>query len=213
MRRPNRTRSALVFLALGARLFAQEPPHPLREGASPPGGEAQPVAGQPKRNPRLERLLPRFQKTAVSMRILARILSESDEEIWKTEYDKHTIPGRPVALRLVGTNIAVAVQFTPYLRPDNQWVLVAQGRLWLENSSKGLRYETTLQTIPVKLGEQVYYFPLGSNRPEGGDYIEISVELSPYTGDSEAEKPEKTDKQEKPDKIDKEAEAPQGEKR
>ena len=196
MTRRSRAQAALFFLGLGANLFAQEPPLPAGEGAALPGGRGRPVSGMPPRNPRLERLLPRFQKTAVSMRILARILSESDEEIWRTEYGKHTIPGRPVALRLVGANLAVVVQFTPYLRPDEQWVLVAQGQLWLENSKNGLRYETTLQTIPVKLGEQVYYFPLGSNRPGGGDYIEISVELTPYSGEAEAEKAEKAEKAE-----------------
>jgi hypothetical protein len=118
--------------------------------------------------------------------IQARILSASDEELWTTESNKVTIPGRPVALKLVGANLAVVVQFTPYQRPGDQWMLVAQGQLWFETAQRGgLRYETTLQTIPVKLGEQVYYFPLGSNRPGGGDYIEICLELRPYTDETE----------------------------
>ena len=180
------TAPLLLFLSLGIEVSAQqgpppgpEPPPKVQRGREPlPPQRVSGISLPMERHP--DRLLPALKQRAVSVRILARILSAADEELWAAECDKVTIPGRPVALRLIGTNLAVVVQFTPYSRGDKRWVLVAQGQIWLEDGENGLRYETTLQTIPVKIGEQVYYFPLGSNRADGGDTIELCLELRPY---------------------------------
>ncbi|MDR3167030.1 MAG: hypothetical protein LBT93_03720 [Treponema sp.] len=129
----------------------------------------------------LEELFPRLKEQAVVLDIIARVVERNQEEVWNSANSKVTIPGRPVGLKLVGTNLVVAVQFTPYLRQNGHNVLVAQGQIWVNIPNEGIRYQTTLQTIPMEFGEQVYFFPLGSVSPEDEAHIEIQLELHPYT--------------------------------
>jgi hypothetical protein len=123
--------------------------------------------------------LPGLRERAVVMHLVSRIV-EQDQQVWNSENAKLTLPGRPVGLKLVGSNIVVAVQFTPFLRPDGRHILVAQGQIWVNIPNEGMSYYTTMQTIPLALGEQVYFFPLGSIRSENEARIEIQVMLEPY---------------------------------
>jgi hypothetical protein len=131
--------------------------------------------------PSLEELLPGFKDRAVVLHIIARVVEKDQHEIWNSSNSKVTIPGRPVGLKLVGANIVVAVQFTPYLREDGNNVLVAQGQIWMDIPDQGIRYQTTLQTISLAFGEQIYFFPLGSVNSDDEAYIEIQLALSPYS--------------------------------
>jgi hypothetical protein len=45
----------------------------------------------------------------------------------------------------------------------------------------GIRYQTTIQTIPLEYGEQVYFFPLGKVNAENTARIEIQLMVYPYT--------------------------------
>ncbi|MDR2101974.1 MAG: hypothetical protein LBP43_05335 [Treponema sp.] len=129
----------------------------------------------------LEELFPRLKEQAVVLDIIARVVERNQEEVWNSANSKVTIPGRPVGLKLVGTNLVVAIQFTPYLRRNGHNMLVAQGQIWVNIPNEGIRYQTTLQTIPMEFGEQIYFFPLGSVSPEDEAHIEIQLELHPYT--------------------------------
>jgi hypothetical protein len=132
----------------------------------------------------LEKLFPRLKEEAVVLDIIARVVEQNQEEVWNSSVNsKVTIPGRPVGLKLVGANIVVAVQFTPYLRRNGNNVLVAQGQIWVDVPNEGIRYQTTMQTIPLKFGEQIYFFPLGSVSSRDEAHIEIQLELHPYTED------------------------------
>ena len=124
--------------------------------------------------------LPGLRERAVVMQIVSRIVEEDQLVVWDTENTKLTLPGRPVGLKLVGSNIVVAVQFTPFLRPNGQHVLVAQGQIWINVPNEGMSFYTTMQTIPLALGEQVYFFPLGSIRGQDEARIEIQVVVEPY---------------------------------
>ena len=131
--------------------------------------------------PSLEEL-PGLRERAVVMRIISRIVEENQQVVWDSENAKVTIPGRPVGLKLVGANLVVAVQFTPFLQPDGQNILVAQGQIWINIPEEGIRYQTTIQTIPLEFGEQVYFFPLGSMDTKDEARIEIQLVLEPYSG-------------------------------
>jgi hypothetical protein len=128
----------------------------------------------------LEEMLPGLRERAVVLDIDARVLEKNQEEVWNASNSKVTIPGKPVGLRLVGENIVVALQFTPYFRKDGNNVLVAQGQIWVNVPNKGLHYQTTMQTIPIKFGEQIYFFPLGSADSPSDAHIEIRLALHPY---------------------------------
>ena len=131
--------------------------------------------------------LPGLRERAVVMRIVSRVVEEDQMVVWDNEDARVTLPGRPVGLRLVGSNLAVAVQFTPFLRPNGRHVLVAQGQIWINIPNEGMSFHTTMQTIPLELGEQVYFFPLGSIRSEDEAHIEIQVVVEPYAESSSSE--------------------------
>ncbi|MDR1617514.1 MAG: hypothetical protein LBS06_00520 [Treponema sp.] len=145
----------VLFFAAGAAVMAQEPG--------------------------LEELLPGLRDRAVILNIAARVVENDRNEVWNSFNSKVTISGRPVGLKLVGTNVVVAVQFTPYMRPNGKNILVAQGQIWIDIPNEGIRYQTTMQTISLELGEQIYFFPLGSANSPNEAHIEIKLKLEPYT--------------------------------
>lgn len=129
---------------------------------------------------------PGLRERAVVMDIVARVVEREAEESWTSENSKITIPGRAVSLKLVGKNVVVVVQFTPYRRDDGKQVLVAQGQVWVDTPEEGIRYQTTMQTIPMDYGERVFFFPLGPRAKDGHARIEIQVELRPYVEEAAA---------------------------
>jgi hypothetical protein len=121
---------------------------------------------------------------AVVLDIVARVVEREENEVWNAASSKVTIPGRPVSIKLVGTNVIVLVQFTPYKRDDGRQVLVAQGQVWVNTKDAGMVYQTTMETIPIDFGEKIYYFPLGSRKGNNDARIEIQIELKRYSGDA-----------------------------
>jgi len=126
--------------------------------------------------------LPGLRERAVILHIVSRIVEPNQEVVWDSEESRVTIPGRPVGIKLVGENLVVAVQFTPFRRPNSQFVLVAQGQIWINIPNEGISYHTTMQTIPLELMEQIYFFPLGSMKADDEAHIEIQLALEPYSG-------------------------------
>jgi len=104
-------------------------------------------------------VIPGLQDKAVVIDIVARVVERNQQEVWNSENSKVTIPGRPVSLKLVGQNVVVLVQFTPYRRDDGRQILVAQGQVWVNTEDQGIRYQTTMQTIPLDFGERIYFSP------------------------------------------------------
>jgi len=124
--------------------------------------------------------LPGLRERAVMLRIISRIVEQNQQVVWNSENSRATIPGRPVGLKLVGSNLVVAVQFTPFLRPQGKHVLVAQGQIWVNVPDEGIHYYTTMQTIPIQFSEQVYFFPLGSMDTHDEAQIEIQLVMEPF---------------------------------
>jgi hypothetical protein len=127
-----------------------------------------------------EDVLPSFQDRALVLDITARVLEKKSQEVWNASSSKVTIPGRSVGVKLLGANVIVAIQFTPYLTREGNTVLVAQGQIWINIPDQGVQYQTTLQTIPVRFGEQVCFLPLGAPPSNEDAYIELVVNVSPY---------------------------------
>jgi hypothetical protein len=127
----------------------------------------------------LEEILPELRGKAVVLNITTRI-AENRQELWNENISKVTIPGRPVNIKLVGGNVALSIQLTPYLREKGRNTLVAQGQIWIETPNEGIRYKTTMQTIALDFGENIYFFPLGSDAASGNPQIEIQITLLRY---------------------------------
>jgi hypothetical protein len=119
-----------------------------------------------------------LKNQAVVLDINAQVVEQNRAVVWKEEHQRITIPGKAVGLRLVGMNVVVVVQFTPYIHAKGQNVLVAQGQVWAEAPNNGgIRYQTSIQTIPMEYDEPIYFFPLGSVVTEDSPRIEIKVTL------------------------------------
>jgi hypothetical protein len=125
--------------------------------------------------------LPVLRERAVVVRMVSRIVEQNEQVVWNSEKSRVTMPGRPVGLKLVGTNVLVSVQFTPVLQPYGQHILVAQGQIWINVPGEGMRYHTSIQTIPLEFNEQVFFFPLGSMQERDEASIEIQLVVEPYS--------------------------------
>ena len=117
---------------------------------------------------------------AIIMEIATRIVEQDEEVVWDSENTRVTISGRPVGLQLVGTNIIIVVQFTPYIRPRGGNFLVAQGQIWIHIPNEGMSFHTCMETIPMEFNELIYFFPLGSTESENDSQIEMQIVLHPY---------------------------------
>ncbi|MDR2730167.1 MAG: hypothetical protein LBB81_04635 [Treponema sp.] len=122
-------------------------------------------------------MMPEFRRQALVLDINARAM-ENEEVIWDESHQKITIPGTPVGIRLVGSNIIVAVQFTPFIRRNGS-VMVAQGQIWINDPERGVSYYTLIQTIPMEFNEPIYFFPLGTSSQLNSS-IEIKLTVNPY---------------------------------
>jgi hypothetical protein len=132
-------------------------------------------------DPKLESLIDQ----ALQLNITAKVLPPGEAVAWNSASRKVTLPGRSVAVRLVGQNIRIDVVFTPYQKENGAVLLVAQGQVWLsEAPEKKTRYLTTIQSIPVSWGEKVLFFPLGLSSELPADQktfaIQLEVEILPY---------------------------------
>jgi hypothetical protein len=134
-------------------------------------------------------VLQALKDKAVVIDIVARVLERQETEVWNSVNSKVTIPGRPVSIKLVGANVVVAAQFTPFRTDDGKQLLVAQGQVWVTPPEGGgpASYQTTIQTIPLEFGERVYFFPLGNRQPDGSARIEIQIIIRPYAAPEDAE--------------------------
>jgi len=144
-------------------------------------GEEKPRVSLPSGESPMQNLLPRFRGRAVVMDIDARIL-ENGEITWNETHKKTTIPGRPVEIKLIGDNLVVVARFT-FIRNNSggQKLLVAQGQVWMADPSQGIRYQASVQTIPLEFDETICYFPLGPQKPEdSASSIEVMLTLRPY---------------------------------
>jgi hypothetical protein len=123
--------------------------------------------------------LPALREKAMVLRITTRV-EENSQEVWNAYNSKVTIPGRPVSIKLVGENLVIAIQFTPYVREGGKNALVAQSQIWLNVPNKGINYKTATHSIPMDFGEPIYFFPLGSNTQADNPRIELLLTLYRY---------------------------------
>ncbi|MCL2127093.1 MAG: hypothetical protein FWH38_02465 [Treponema sp.] len=163
----------LLMYAVSAAVLPAEEPVPdseqVEDAAEPP------IEASP-----LQELFPRFKGQAVVLDINARVVEQNQTVIWNESHRKATIPGRPVGIKLIGANVVVAAQFTPYIRRGARKFLVAQGQIWMDIPNQGIRYQTSMQTIPLEYEEPVYFFPFGQLGDDDTACIEVILTLHPY---------------------------------
>jgi hypothetical protein len=128
----------------------------------------------------LEELPPELRERAVVLEITSRVVEKNQQVVWNSVNSKVTIPGRPIGIKIVGANVVMALQFTPFFRRGGNSVLVVQGQIWVDIPGEGMHYQTTLQTMPIEFGEPLFFFPLGSPNSPQDTRIELQLEIRPY---------------------------------
>ena len=114
----------------------------------------------------------RNRRQPLVLDIIVRVIDEEiNEVVWNETHQRVALPGSPVQIKMAGSNIVVALQFTPVIRRNGN-ILVAQGQIWVDSPGKGINYYTSIQTIPMELGETIYYFPLGQSK-----YLDSLIEI------------------------------------
>ena len=73
------------------------------------------LLAQEPQEPPPESMLFALRDRAVILSMITRVVDDQTE-IWNSSSSKVTIPGRSVGLKIVGDNVVVTVNFTPYLR-------------------------------------------------------------------------------------------------
>ena len=121
--------------------------------------------------------IPVLRRQSLDMTIESRVL-QNGEVVWSEINQKVSVQGSPVGVQLVGSNIIVVVQFTPYIRAGGS-VLAAQSQIWIAENENELTYYTSIETIPFEFGEPIHYLPLGPEHLTPS--IEIIVSIDSYS--------------------------------
>ncbi len=111
---------------------------------------------------------------ALTVSIAASVGKPSQEPSWQARDVKYTIPGSSVSVKMIGSDVAIVITVTPYMDKAGGLLLVAQGQVWYKDGDAGLRYRTTVDTLSVKFGERVLFYPFGA---QGDDGSPLRVEL------------------------------------
>ncbi len=130
----------------------------------------------------LEEALRPILDEALQLNIIARVLPLGTEQEWNMRSSKLTIPGRSIAVKLLGENIRIFIVLTPYWQENGKLLLVAQGEVLIsEMAESEVKYLSTVKSIPISLGEKVLFFPLGVSRELRKSFnIELEIEILSY---------------------------------
>jgi len=126
---------------------------------------------------RLEEL-PAFRERAIVLQIITKV-EQSNKKTWTASSSKVTIPGRPVNIKLVGENIVIEIQFTPFLK-QGKYTLVAQSQIWIDIPEKGVSYKTVSHSMAIDFKEPIVILPLGSNPASDNPTIELNLTMYRY---------------------------------
>ena len=110
-----------------------------------------------------EEILQPILDEALQINITASVLPSGQSKSLNFEKSNLTIPGHPIAVRIKGENILIQAVLTLYEAENGHYLLVAQGQVWSTepNAEKRVKYRSSLKSIPISLGEKVFFFPLG----------------------------------------------------
>lgn len=150
------------------------------------------AAAQPVDPEDLSEALSALLEGAFTVHIRARIFDSDDNAtIWDMDLTRVTIGGRTVSVRLDGSNMVVEADFTPYYDANDELMLVAEGRTWIETDDGEQEYRTAFTTLPIDLGEPILFLPLGTtgdsgNVPVDTEYfgrlnIELEINVERYS--------------------------------
>ena len=135
----------------------------------------------------LEDSVKEVLEQALRINIVARVLPGESEE--PVTLSKLTVPGHAVAVRLEGSNVRIRANLTPYVLESGRLILVAQGEVWFSEPSAhdAVQYLSSLESLPIELGEKIFFYPLGLPDPVKGTNrfnLALEIQIVPLVADS-----------------------------
>ena len=91
-----------------------------------------------------------------------RIYDDENTAIVNSSWTRITMSGKPVTINIKGSNLQLGAILIPYQVDENSVLLLAHGKVIIKpvDSSEG-KYYSTVNSLPLKLGEKALFFPLG----------------------------------------------------
>lgn len=126
-----------------------------------------------------DNILQYLEENAINVHIEARVTSPGQSQVWRTESRNVTISGRAVEVKLTGENVIIFADIIPYVNQDRTILLVAKGEVWTQaDPAAGVKYYSTMKSLPVRPGESVIFFPLGRAMDQEQNVYNIELEIS-----------------------------------
>ena len=105
-----------------------------------------------------------------------RIFDHENRPLVNSSWTRITMSGQPVVVNLKANNLNIAVLFIPYFLNEKSVMLLCQSKVLLKNVNySGGRYYSTVNSIPLKVGEKALFFPLGLLQNEKVENISSCV--------------------------------------
>ncbi len=117
------------------------------------------------------------------IKIKLKILDDGKNELVNSDWKLATLSGKPVSIQLKGNNLLIKADMTPYYSDRNSILLLTQANVKLipAGSDTG-KFYSTVNSLPIKLGEKALFFPLGllDEKMENISSCVLEIEVQPY---------------------------------
>ena len=117
------------------------------------------------------------------IKINLKILDDVKKELVNSDWNLATLSGKAVSINLRGNNLVIKADMTPYYSDKNSILLLIQANVKLKPSdSEVSKFYSTVNSLPIKLGEKALFFPLGllDEKMENISSCVLEIEVQPY---------------------------------
>ena len=117
------------------------------------------------------------------IKINLKILDDSKKELVNSDWNLATLSGKPVSINLKGNNVSIKADMTPYYSDKDSILLLTQANVKLKPvGSETGKFFSTVNSLPIKLGEKALFFPLGllDEKMENISSCVLEIEVQPY---------------------------------
>jgi hypothetical protein len=121
---------------------------------------------------------PGFQSSSpIQFAMRYRIVSQGEPDTpWTDIPEQTTLPGQKVQLKITGATLVVLSEISPLPLSPTVVRIRAQNRIWIAQPSGELSFMTSSSTAAVAYGEEVFFYPLGSQSYTTG-ILQISLRV------------------------------------